>query len=349
LLHEATLSLLAIPRIIEALRGAAVVYVVTPDLGYAFVGMVIARLFPARRVLVVKDVMPDAAVALGMLRSRWAIAASSLLARVTYRWAQEIHTLCEGMRRRIARQDATPAKIRIVPDTIDAAELLPVPRERNEFRQRYAPSGTFAVLHAGNMGKKQDLQLLLRAARRLRDERGVHFYVFGDGAAKDEFVHVKEQWGLDNVTHYPLQERRMLAHMLSGADVVLVSQLAEVVDIVVPSKLITALGAGAMVIAACAPESEAADLVRASNGGVLIAPGDDAALADVICRIRAGHVDTEAYRRRGREFALRHFDRSAVYGPLADELMRGSQAAKDTPSIPYSKSAVQISIEERMP
>src|SRR5712692_2196918 len=117
LLHEVTLSLFAMPRIIEALRGATVVFVVTPDLGYAFVGMLISRLFPVRRVLVVKDVMPDAAVELGMLRTRWAIAASSFLARVMYRWAHEIHTLCEGMRRRIARQTATPGKITIVPDT----------------------------------------------------------------------------------------------------------------------------------------------------------------------------------------------------------------------------------------
>jgi putative colanic acid biosynthesis glycosyltransferase WcaI len=348
LLHEATLSLFAVPRIVAALRGASVVYVASPDLGYAFVGMLLARAFAVRRVLIVKDVMPDAAVELGMLRNRFVIAVSRLLARLMYRWADEIHTLGEGMRRRIAQQTRAAAKIRIVPDTIDAAELQPVPVGQNEFRGRYVPEGTFAVLHTGNMGKKQDLHLLLRAARRLRNDGAVQFYVFGDGAAKDEFLGLKERWGLRNVSHYPLQDRRMVAHMLSGADLVLISQMAEIVDIVVPSKLITALGAGAMVVAACAPDSETAQLIKESNGGLLVAAGDDVALVDTIRRIRTGGVDTDGYRRRARLFGLRYFDRTAVYGPLADAHLRGNETGRNTRSIPRSKSAVQFSIEERI-
>ena len=318
LLHELTLSLFALPQLVRALWGAGAAYVVTPTLSYALVGTALARLFGIRPVLIVKDVMPDAAVELGMLRNPVLIAASRWLARGTYALAGEIHTLGEGMRQRIARQTANPAKVRIVRDTIDGTELRPPRAEQNEFRRRYVPDGTFAVLHSGNMGRKQDLHLLLRAARRLRDDARVRFYVFGDGAVKDEFLRTRDAWGLANVEHYPLEERRMLVHMLSGADVVLVSQMAEVVDIVVPSKLVTALGAGAMVVAACAPESETARLIGASDGGLLVPAGDDAALASVIRRIRAGEVPTAAYRRRAREFALRYFDRRAVYGPLAD-------------------------------
>ena len=55
---------------------------------------------------------------------------------------------------------------------------------------------------------------------------------------------------LENVSHYPLQSRSFLAHMLSGADIVVVSQVAEVIDIVVPSKLLTAMASGAMIVAA---------------------------------------------------------------------------------------------------
>src|SRR6266571_2541923 len=297
MLHEGTLSLFGLPRIIAALRGAGVVYVASPDLSYAFVGMLVARFFPVRRVLIVKDVMPDSAVELGMLRNRWLIAISRLLARLVYRWAHEIHTLSQGMRSRIAQQTGTPEKIRIVPDTIDPSEMQPVAAEQNEFRRRYVPAGTFAVLHTGNMGKKQDLQMLLRAARRLHEDPAVHFYVFGEGAVKDVFLNTIKAWDLQNVSHFPLQDRRMVAHMLSGADLVLVSQMAEVVDIMVPSKLITALGAGAMVVAACAPESETAHLINAAQTGLLIGAGDDVGLVKVIGRIRAGDVDTEAYRR----------------------------------------------------
>jgi colanic acid biosynthesis glycosyl transferase WcaI len=104
--------------------------------------------------------------------------------------------------------------------------------------------------------------------------------------------------------------------MLSGADMVLISQLPELVDIVVPSKLLTALGAGAMIVAACASDSETARLVRESGGGLLVPASDDEALAGVMMRLRVGQVDTTRLRRQAREFAVQRFDRNAIYGAL---------------------------------
>src|SRR5437879_5895520 len=155
-LHEATLSLLAIPNMFRTLRGAKVAYVVSPALSYALIGLLIAALMRIERVLVVKDVMPDAAVELGMLRNPLVIALSRWLARRAYSLAGEIHTLGEGMRRRIGRETKRSKPILIVPDTVDVKELRPVPREDNEFRRRFVPNEIFAVLHTGNIGRKQD-------------------------------------------------------------------------------------------------------------------------------------------------------------------------------------------------
>ncbi len=315
LLHELTMSVFGAPRILQAIWRAETVYIVSPGLTYACTGMLLAKLLGRRTVLIVKDVMPDAAVELGMLTNPFLIALSRRLARWVYKKADEIHTLGEGMRRRVAR-DTDPRKIRIVPDTIDASELEPVPYEANEFRRRFVPNGTFALVHTGNMGQKQDLDLLLRTACRFRDDPTVHFYVFGDGAAKDRFFRVRSELGLNNVSHYPLQDRPFLRHMLSGADMVLISQLPEVVDIVVPSKLLTALGAGAMIVGACAPESETARLIGESGGGLVVSASDDEALAAAIRRIRADQVDTARLRRQAREFAVQRFDRNVIYGAL---------------------------------
>ena len=92
------------------------------------------------------------------------------------------------------------------------------------------------------------------------------------------------------------------------------------VDIVVPSKLLTALGAGAMIVAACAAESETAHLVRESGGGIVIHASDDVTLHQAIPRIRTGQVDAARMRRRAREFALQRFERGAVCGPLLQHL-----------------------------
>ena len=326
-LQEVTLCLVGLPTVLRALWGAHLAYVIIPALGYAFLGAFVARCLDVSVILVVKDVMPEAAVETGLLRNRALIAASRWLARRLYGAASEIQTLGEGMARRIVAAGAAPGKVRVVPDTIDGRELAPVPREQNEFRRRFVPPGGFAVVHTGNMGRKQDLYLLLRTADRLRSESDIRFVVFGDGAVRTDFLRRRDQLHLQNVSHYPLQERALLSHMLNGADAVLVSQLAEVVDIVVPSKLVTAMGAGAMIVAACAHYSETAKLVGVSGGGLLVGAGDDAALARAILRIRDGKVDTMGYRSRARAYALARFDRELVYGPLAAEVVRRLAAA----------------------
>jgi len=327
MLHEVTLSLFGFLNMVRALWGARVAYVVSPALTYAWTAAVIARLLRVPVVLVVKDIMPDAAVETGLVRNPAAIALARWLARRLYLAADEIQTLGEGMARRIVAGGAPPEKVRLVPDTVDARELTPVPLEHNEFRRRFVPPGGFAVVHTGNMGRKQDLHLLLRTADRFRAHADIRFFVFGDGAVRQEFLRCRGELGLENISHYPLQDRSFLSHMLSGADVLLVSQLAEVVDIVVPSKLVTAMGAGAMIVAACAEESETAKLIRSSDGGLLVAAGDDAALSRAILDIQNGTVDVARYRARARTYAVSRFDREAVYGPLAREAARRFAAA----------------------
>ena len=321
LLHEVTLCAFLIPQMVRVVRRAAVVYVVSPDLSVSVLGLWVARVLGRPRVLVVKDVMPDAAVDLGMMRNSTLIAASRWLARRAYTSATTIHTLGAGMRRLIAA--LSPGRpIQIVPDTVDADELAPPPLAENLFRARFVPPGTFAVVHTGNMGKKQDLDLLLRAADQVRHDRTIQFYVFGDGAVREEFLRRRDELQLANVAHHPLQERSLLPHMLAGADVLLVSQLAEVGDLVVPSKLITAMAAGAMVVAACSADSETAHLVDESGGGIRIEASDATALARTIGRLRRGEVGGREYRMKARAYAIERFDRNAVYGCVLEELHR---------------------------
>jgi len=319
--HEISLCVLSIPTIIRALRGVGTAYIVSPDLSLAWLGSLIAGIMGKRRILFVQDVMPDAAIELGMLRNAFLISFSRRLARTLYASADEIYTLGEGMRRRIAAATAAPEKIRLVPNTIDPDELAPPDPGANRFRERFVAPGKFAVVHSGNMGEKQNLPLLLRTADLLRSMLDIHFFVIGDGAVKDEFLRKKSEMRLENVTHLGFLEREMLPDMLAGADVFLVSQVPEAIDIVVPSKLVTAMGAGAMVIAACDPSSETGRMVSTSGGGIVTSPTDESALARNILSVRDGEVDAARCRVNARSFAVAHFSRREVYGPLAQRLL----------------------------
>lgn len=346
ILHEVTLSLVSIPNILRAFRNVEAVYVVTPDLTLACVASVIARMLRLRVVLIVQDVMPDAAVELGMLRSQVAIRASAWMATQAYNLASKIYTLGDGMRKRIASRTRDRTKIGILPNTIDAEELKPDPAAALRFRGRFVPSGTFAVVHSGNMGEKQDLNIVLRAATRLRNYPDIHFYVFGDGAVRDSFVRQMRELQLENVSHFPFLNRAEFPGMMCGADIVLVSQLPEVVDIVVPSKLVTAMGAGSMIVAACASQSETATLIRQSEGGIVVPASDDERLVETILSVKQGVIETHSLRQNARAYAVRVFERGAVYGKLISEDFGYNPPSSARPSPSPKESSVRSSRDQ---
>lgn len=330
LLHDLTLALFALPQMIRAFWGARTVYVVSPSQSLATLALFVSRLAPVHRVLLVHDVLPDSAIELDMLASGPARGAARLLARAAYALADEIHTIGEGMKERIASGGPPAGKIKVVPNTIDPGELAPIPPADNEFRRRLTAPGSFVVLHFGNMGRKQDLDLLLRVAARLRHDPEVEFHVVGEGATKHEFLMRRDALRLSNVRHHPLQERWMLPHMLSGADVVLVSQVPQLRNTVLPSKLSTALGAGALVVAACSEESDIARVMSESGAGLWVPAGDDDAVLRALDSVRRGHVDVARMRQNAREYALRTFSRDVVLAPLAREL-NGTAEGSRTP------------------
>jgi colanic acid biosynthesis glycosyl transferase WcaI len=343
ILHEVTLCLVSIPNILRAFRKAEIVYVVTPDLSLACLASLIARALKLRVVLIVQDVMPDAAIELGMLRNQLAIRASAWMATQAYNLASKVYTLGDGMRERIASRTRDKTKIGILPNTIDPDELSPDPAAARRFRERFVPTGSFAVVHTGNMGEKQDLNVLLRAAVRLRNHRDVHFYVFGDGAVRESFVRQMREFNLENVSHFPFLSRAELPGMMYGADIVLISQLPQVIDIVVPSKLVTAMGAGSMIVAACASQSETAALIRESEGGIVVPASDDERLAETILSVKQGVVDTRSLRRNARAYAVRTFDRRAVYGKLISDDFGYSPPRTPSPSPSERESSVRSS------
>ena len=327
--HELTLSLFGLPNLIRAIHGSDIAFIVSPDLFYAFLGSLVSKMLSVPRVLIVEDLVPDAAVDLGMVRNRWVVRAAQWIAKRTYSMAQQILTLSEGMRERLITLIGSEKEINLLPNTVDFAELVEDTERPNQFRSQFVRDGSFAVVHSGNMGEKQDLNLLLDTASLLRQHDGIHFFVFGDGATKDAFLHRLRALGLTNVSHYPFQSREMFKHILSGADVLLVSQVPEARDIFLPSKLVTALGAGAMVVAACAPESETARLINASQGGVWIPASNASAFANCIIEIKQGKIPTQDYRTRGQAYAKSTFERTTVYSRIVEMIRSYSQSPAD--------------------
>jgi glycosyltransferase involved in cell wall biosynthesis len=167
-------------------------------------------------------------------------------------------------------------------------------------------------MHSGNIGWSQNLDVVLDAASRLRDQPNLVFVFVGDGARRQALENAVASRGLDNVRFFPYQPKDRLDDSFATADVFIVSLKPGIEGYIVPSKVYGILAAGRPFIAAVDPSCEAAAIAREHRCGVLATPGDPEDLAAQILALYGNRAETDAMGRRAREAAWRFDRRRAV-------------------------------------
>ena len=168
------------------------------------------------------------------------------------------------------------------------------------------------VLYAGNMGRKQGLEVVLEAAAHLAGDERLRFLLAGDGAARGDLERRAGELGLRNVRFLPVQPAERLGEMFAAGDIHLVVQRAEAADLVMPSKLSNILAAGRASVVTAEPETELYRVVAGNGLGVACAPDDGAALAAAIRRLADDGALRDEAGRRARAYAERHLDRDRI-------------------------------------
>lgn len=254
--------------------GADVVLAVTPAL--LSTAQVVARARLTRRPVVVwvQDIYTLSAAETGT-----ASAASSFIARVeswTLRNADRVIVIHDRFAAFVTQHlGVDPARVDVVRNWTHLSGPDPVPSAATRQRHGWADDET-VVLHAGNMGTKQNLQSVVLASQ-LAAERGsrVRFVLLGDGHRRAALEAMGANPNLQFLDPLPAAE---FASALASADILLVNERPGMTEMSVPSKLTSYFSSGRPVLAAVDARSVTAAEIRASGAGVRVAPDDPEAL-----------------------------------------------------------------------
>lgn len=283
-----------------------------PVLG--LVGMFYARLYHAKFVFYIQDLYPDVGVALGKLRNPWLIKLLEVCTQWTLRSADRIVVLGEDMAARVkAKGCRHGSRIRVIPNWVDTTKVRPLTR-LNPFRQRHQLEGKFVVMFSGNLGLSQDLERVITIAANLANHGRIQFVFIGEGAAKAGLMNQAVALQLANVRFLPYEPKERLSESLSAADVHLVTLKREVAGLIVPSKVYGIMAAGRPFIAAVEEHTHIAEVIQQHACGIRVDPESTEQLRAAILRV-AGNPDVlEQMGQRGREAAVRCFDRQVSVG-----------------------------------
>lgn len=258
----------------------------------------------------VQDLFPQNAIDLGALRHPLPIAFFRRLERFLYRRAAAITLHSSGNAAWLRNGGVNPAKLHVLPNWVDTERHQPgLPN--NRFRQRLGLEDRFVVLFAGVMGHAQDMETIVEAAARLASEPRVVFLLVGGGSERPGVERRVSELRLANVRLLPFVSREDYPALVAACDVGLVTLKQTMKTPVVPSKLPTYMASARPVIASLNPESDACDLVRRADCGLLVPPGRPEAMAAAIRLLLDDPARAAALGARGRQYALDHLARSA--------------------------------------
>lgn len=284
------------------LRRPDVVYVYCPPMTAA-AGAVALRLF--RRVpyvVDIQDLWPDTLASTGMVNSRLLMGLVGVWSNLAMRFATRLIVLSPGFKLRLEeRKIGTPIQVIpnwAPPEIVEQAKELPRARARD---------GDFNILFAGNMGKAQALDIVIRAAERLKHEAShIRFTLVGGGVELDHLRHASELARVDNITFLPQRPVKQMGAVFADADALLVHLRDDpLFGITIPSKTQAYLAMGRPILMGV--RGDAAALVDAAGAGITFAPEDADALAAAAKRLAAmTQQERDAMGRRGAAFYREH-------------------------------------------
>jgi glycosyltransferase involved in cell wall biosynthesis len=302
-----------------------VILVMTDPPVVAAAAMVVSAVRRIPFVYVSQDVFPHAGVVLGQIRNRALVRGLTRLNRILRARAAAVVAIGRDMERRLAAQGVPPGRIHVISNWADGSLIRPL-QAPSRLRTEQAWAERFVVMHSGNVGLSQDLEVLVEVADRLRDHQDLLFAIVGDGAAKEQLLREVRRRGIGNVQFLPYQPKETLADSLGAADVHVVALRRGLAGCIVPSKVYGIMAAGRPFIAAVEEGSEPALLVREHGCGVRAEPSDPKALAEAILDIRDMRgAPLDAMGNRGRDALERLYDRpiaSAAYRSLLEQVAR---------------------------
>jgi glycosyltransferase involved in cell wall biosynthesis len=247
-----------------------------------------------------QDIFPEVAGLLEDFHSPVVNYILDRLNRYLTRRATRIVALGDTMASRLVNgKGAAPRKITVIHNWADTSAIVPSGKA-NAFAHKHGLAGKFVVLHAGNIGLAQNLEMVIDAAERLRDRGDVVFLFIGDGQRKPALEDRVRERGLTNVRFLPFQPRDQLRWTYATSDVCLVSLKSGLAGYIVPSKLYPILAAGRPYIAAVDPITEVAALTARHRCGVVVPPGNATALAEQIVRLAGDPHERESMGGRAR-------------------------------------------------
>ena len=303
-------------------KNVDLVWGTSPPIFQGVTAWALARIKGAKFLFEVRDLWPQFAIAVGVLKNPFLIFLSEWLERFLYRRADRVMVNSPGFLQPVTSQGAK--RVDLIPNGADPSMFDPTDSGAT-FRQSNGLKNKFVALYAGAHGMSNDLQIILESASLLANAKNIHIVLLGDGKEKPALMAQAKEMKLSNVTFLPSVPKTEMASALAGADAcIAILKPLEEYKTTYPNKVFDYMAAGRPVILAI--DGVIRDVVEAADCGIFAAPGNAKETAEAIRKLAADAEKSRVMGLRGRKYLEENFSRASIGEnliKLLDELISG--------------------------
>jgi glycosyltransferase involved in cell wall biosynthesis len=305
--------------LIAALLGKrpTVMFVESQPLSLGVVALLMKWVRGVPYVYNVPDLQIDVARELGFMQSRLVFGLALRLENMFLKQSWRVSTVTDRFIDHFQSRGVRRSQITFLPNGADTTFLRPLPASTT-LLDRWQLHGKKVFAYVGTHAFYHGLDTLLDAATELRADPDIAILMIGNGPERERLKALAAARGLRNVIfgESPYEEMDQL-YSIAYASV------ATLRDVPVAhgmrlSKIFPSLSCGVPVI--YSGRGEAAELLVKEQCGLIVAPEDSRALADVMRRLTHDPRGRDALGRRGRAFVEREYSWSAIVSRWLREL-----------------------------
>lgn len=302
------------------------ILVVEPSFFYVPGAIFISKILRLKAWLHIQDFEIDVAFELGILKGNTIRKGISWFERRITSLFDRVSTISSKMVSRLEDKGVDKTKILYFPNWVDTNFIYPL-EDNCEIKKSFeiVPEKIVA-LYSGNMGEKQGVEIIIEAAKILKNE-DIVFVLCGNGASYEKLKKLGE--GLKNLKWLTLQPYEKLNSLLNLADIHLLPQKAEAEDLLIPSKLTGILASGRPAIATVRSNTQVGIFLQ--NCGLIVDPGDISSFVENIQFLARDTHARKTLGRNARTLAEEHFGKESILLNIEKEMI---VASNKIPRIP---------------
>ena len=243
----------------------------TPPVTFGSVVRFVKRRDCAQSYLLLKDIFPQNAVDLGMMRKRGLLYRFfRAKERKLYRLSDRIGCMSPANRDYLLAHDTevAAAAVEVCPNSIEVRDLRAGGEQRAELRRKYGlPMDKTIFVYGGNLGRPQGIPFILSCLEGQRGRADAFFLIVGDGTEFKKLESGLSRADLDNVKLMRRLPKEEYDRLAAACDVGLIFLDHRFTIPNFPSRLLSYLQAGLPVLACTDPNTDVGTVITEGGFG----------------------------------------------------------------------------------